>query len=479
MSETATLVNPVSAAQLKSRNQEPTHLGGSSFDDIGGTEVNSEPNTVKVDATKGVTTDTSIPKSVPAEPTHLKGVSEGDEDDVKVKFDEEDDDEAKLDEADDLDKAIKEALNDKPIDVKVNEEDDDDEDDEKKAVSEAADEDDDEKKAVAEGEDVVDRDPRSIPVKVSEEDDEKPEFLKGNKDKKVDEEADEDDEDKKKVDEADEGKPWDKKKVEEDDEDEDKPKKAVSEAVNIRVKMPEAAIFESAGFNAKQQKKVATLFESAIKVTTRQVTKKLNEAYKIRTARRIAESEQKLTDRLNTYLSVVVEQWVEDNRVNIRTSLRADLAENFLDGLQGLFKEHYIDVPESKVDVVETLTTELDELKAQINEQSASNLKLRRLAEAANKKRIVAEFARNMSETQAAKLAKLAENTDYVDAKDFREKLGMLKESYFGAPDGKSDIQAARLPEEDVQVVTEAKSGVKSEADEVVAAISRQVKSNW
>jgi len=449
------IVNPVSAAQLKPRNQEPTHLGGSSFEDIGGTELNAKPNTAKV-AVKGVTTDTTIPRSVAAEPTHLKGVSEGEEadDDVKVKFDEEDDDEAKLDEADDLDKAIKEALNDKPIDVKVNEEDDE--------------EDEDEKKAVSEGEDVVERDPRSVPVKegkddedaVTEDDDEKPEFLKGNKDK-VDEEADEDE---KKVD-------------EEADEDEDE-KKAVSEAVNIRVKMPEAALFESAGFNAKQQKKVATLFESAIKVTTRQVTEKLNEAYKIRTERRIAESERKLTERLNTYLSVVVEQWVEDNRVDVRKSLRSDLAENFLDGLQSLFKEHYIDVPESKVDVVETLTTEVDELKAQINEQASSNLKLRRLAEAANKKRIIAEFARNMSETQAAKLAKLAENTDYVDATDFREKLGMLKESYFGVSDSKSDLQSGRLPEEDVQIVTEEKSGVKSEADAVADAISRQVKSD-
>ena len=464
------IVNPVSAAQLKPRNQEPTHLGGSSFEDIGGTELNAKPNTAKV-AVKGVTTDTTIPKSVAAEPTHLKGVSEGEEadDDVKVKFDEEDDDETKLDEADDLDKAIKEALHDKPIDVKVNEEDDE--------------EDEDEKKAVSEGEDVVERDPRSVPVKegkddeddvtedddekpaflkkkIDEADDEKPEFLKGNKDK-VDEEADEDE---KKVD-------------EEDDEDEDE-KKAVSEAVNIRVKMPEAALFESAGFNAKQQKKVATLFESAIKVTTRQVTTKLNEAYKIRTERRIAESERKLTERLNTYLSVVVEQWVEDNRVDVRKSLRSDLAENFLDGLQSLFKEHYIDVPESKVDVVETLTTEVDELKAQINEQASSNLKLRRLAEAANKKRIIAEFARNMSETQAAKLAKLAENTDYVDATDFREKLGMLKESYFGVSDSKSDLQSGRLPEEDVQIVTEEKSGVKSEADAVADAISRQVKSD-
>jgi hypothetical protein len=135
-------------------------------------------------------------------------------------------------------------------------------------------------------------------------------------------------------------------------------------------------------------------------------------------------------------------------------------------------------VPESKVDVVEKLTTEVDELKAQINEQASSNLKLRRLAEAANKKRIIAEFARNMSETQAAKLAKLAENTDYVDATDFREKLGMLKESYFGVSDSKSDLQSGRLPEEDVQIVTEEKSGVKSEADAVADAISRQVKSD-
>jgi hypothetical protein len=125
--------------------------------------------------------------------------------------------------------------------------------------------------------------------------------------------------------------------------------------------------------------------------------------------------------------------------------------------------------------VVETLTKEVETLKGKLNESASSNLKLRRLAEAANKKRIVAEFARNMSETQAVKLAKLAENTEYVDAKDFREKLGMLKESYFG---GKSDVKGQRLPEEDVQVVKE-ESRVKSEADEVAAAISRQVKSSW
>ena len=103
------LVNPVSAAQLKPRNQEPTHLGGASYDDIGGTDTNAEPNTAKVDAEKSVKTDTTIPKSVPAEPSHLKAATSNipEEADVKVKFsEEEDDDEKKLDEADDLDKEI-------------------------------------------------------------------------------------------------------------------------------------------------------------------------------------------------------------------------------------------------------------------------------------------------------------------------------------------------------------------------------------
>ena len=433
------LVNPVSAAQLKPRNQEPTHLGGASYDDIGGTQMNAEPNTAKVDAEKSVKTDTTIPKSVPAEKSHLKAAASNiaeEDDDVKVKFNEEDDDK-KLDEADDLDKALDEAMDDKPIDVK--EEDDKDDmkeeaDDDKEKMSEEADDD----------------------KKMDEEadDDKKDMSEEADDEKKMDEEADDD------------------KKMDEEADDE---KKEVSESVRIKIRMPKTNIFESAGFNTKQQKQVAALFESAIKDTARDISVKLNEAYKARTARKIAESEQKLTDRLNTYLSVVTEQWMEDNRVAVRQNLRTELSENFLKGLQSLFKEHYIDVPDSKVDVVETLTQEVEALKSKLNESASSNLKLRRLAEAANKKRIVAEFARNMSETQAVKLAKLAENTEYVDAKDFREKLSMLKESYFG---GKSESQVQRLPEEDVQVVKE-QTGVKSEADAVADVISRSVRSNW
>ena len=442
------LVNPVSAAQLSPRNQEPTHLSGE-HDDLG------DATDSKLDYAGKLKTDTSVPRSVPAEPTHLKTeddeedleVVENDEDPEAVAVDEhdagaDDDDEVEIEfdgdrkdeDVDDLDKAIDELATLPVTEITVSEAEDD--DDEKKVDE---DDDDDEKKVNEAGLDPDDLRPPP-----------------GRKDKEVDDGGlDENDDD-------------DKKKVDEDDDEED-----LKESLKISIKMPKASLFESAGFNVKQQKKVASIFESAIKSTTRQVGKQIHEHYSKVHKKRLAEHRQLIENRLNTYLDVVVEEWVEPNRLAVRSSLRTELSENFLNGLQKLFTEHYIDVPESKTDVVKSLTQHVETLKRQVNEQYTEKLKLHRLAETANKKRIVATFARDMSESQAGKLEKLAEDTQYVNANDFREKLSMLKESYFE----KQPSRATRLPEENVQEVTE--TGVaKGEADMVADAITRQAKSS-
>ena len=428
------LVNPVSAAQLSPRNSEPTNLKGGSYDELG------DATDAKLNYAGSLKTDSSIPRAVGAEPTHLTGVTEDDEDPEKVNEADEVEvefgDKKKDESVDDLDKAIDELANLPVTEIYVSEADDD-EDDEKKDVTEA-DEDDDEKKNVDEAE---------------EDDDEK---------KDVNEDEDEDAEAK------------EKKDINAVlDREADDEKKDMKESLKISIKMPKASLFESAGFNVKQQKKVASIFESAIKDTTRQVSKQIHEHYRKVHARRLAESQRLIENRLNTYLDVVVEEWVKTNQVAVRTSLRTELSENFLTGLQKLFKEHYIDVPTSKVNVVKSLTQQVETLKRQVNEQYTEKLKLRQLAETANKKRIVATFARDMSEAQAGKLEKLAEDTQYVNAKDFREKLTMLKESYFEKPTSR----ATRLPEENVQEVTEPR-GAKGEADLVADAITRQVKSS-
>ena len=440
------LVNPATAAQLSPRNQEPTHLSGGEREDLG------DATDKKLDYAGKLKTDTSVPRSVPAEPTHLKteddeeevdvvehddedpeavaAVTEQDaEDEVEIEFDGEKNNE----DVDDLDKAIDELATLPVTEITVTEADDDDE----KKVDE--DDDDDEKKVNEAGLDPDDLRPPP-----------------GRKDKEVDDGGlDENDDD-------------DKKKVDEDDDEED-----LKESLKISIKMPKASLFESAGFNVKQQKKVASIFESAIKSTTRQVGKQIHEHYSKVHKKRLAEHRQLIENRLNTYLDVVVEEWVETNRPAVRSSLRTELSENFLNGLQQLFTEHYIDVPESKTDVVKSLTQHVETLKRQVNEQYTEKLKLHRLAETANKKRIVATFARDMSESQAGKLEKLAEDTQYVNANDFREKLSMLKERYFE----KQPSRATRLPEENVPEVTE-RGVAKGEADLVADAITRQAKSS-
>ena len=457
------VVNQASAAQLKSRNAEPAkHVDGQSYTDIGGRSWDGPagPDSYKVDGAKGVSKDTSIPASVGAEPSHLTGksVSEDDEpDEVEVEFD----GEKKNEDVDDLDKALDEAdLPDDEVKVDVKESDDDDEDDVK--------EDDDEEDTKSEefnfdkkkDDDVKESDDEDDVKEDDDEEDTKSEEF--NFDKK----KDDDDEDVKESDDK------DKDDVTEED---DEKKDDLKESLKLSIKMPKKALFESAGFSVKQQKRAAAIFESAVKQTTRQAAKQIHEHYSKLLAKHKANANRLLESRLNTYLDVVIEEWMTSNKVAVRQTLRSEMVENFMNGLQTLFTEHYIDVPTSKINVVEALTRENDALKTQLTEETSQKLKMRRLAEAANKKRIVAEFARNLSEAQAAKLEKLAEETDYVSAKDFREKLSMLKESYFAR---KADV--SRLPDDDVTVISEtSRKSSKTEIDMVEDAIARQAKSDW
>lgn len=452
------LVNPVSAAQLSPRNQEPTHLSGGEREELG------DATDGKLDYAGSLTTDTSVPRSVPAEPTHLK--TEDDEEEVDVVENDEDpeavnehDDEVEVEfdgdkkneSVDDLDKAIDELATLPVTDIQVNEaevneaKDDDDE----KKVDEN--DDDDEKEVNEAVWPAVDGEVNEAELNEAGMDPEGLRPTPGRKDKEHDDGG-----------------------LDENDEKKDDDEEELEESLKISIEMPKADLFESAGFNVKQQKKVTAIFESAIKNTTRQIGKQVHEHYSKVHEKRLAEHQQLMEERLNTYLDVVVEEWVETNRPAVRSSLRTELSENFLNGLQKLFTEHYIDVPESKTDVVKSLTQHVETLKRQVNEQYTEKLKLHRLAETANKKRIVATFARDMSESQAEKLEKLAEDTQYVNANDFREKLSMLKESYFE----KQPSRATRLPEENVQEVTETGGVAKGEADMVADAITRQAKSS-
>ena len=479
----ADLVNDTAKRQLSPKNSEPSHLKGGGYDVLGGPTWDNKggEDAYKIDAAKGMGTDTSIPKATGPEKSHLPTASE----DVDVKFDGDED------EVDDLDKELDKFEEVEPVDVDI--EVDDDDEDEKKEVKEEAETDEhpypglktsDSEKL---GEEDGDGDEDDFPFKkkgkkVEEEDSLGDPELSDSKIKGAAkaaglpiEEDDETDEhpypglkksDSEKLAEDDEEFPFKKK-----DEDE-----KVEESVKVRIKLPNAKLFESVNMAPKTQKKVAVVFEQAIRETTKQVASQIHAHYKKLHESRLAKRDAAMAKKMDDYLSYVVEEWMKANRPVIRQSLRTQLAEEFLNGLQSLFKEHYIDVPDSKVDVLEKLTSQNAKLKSSLNEQHAQKLKLRRLAEQANKARIVAEFARGMSEVSAAKLHKLAEDTQYTSAKDFREKLSMLRESYFPKPSPK----VQQLPEENIQdePSKSSKKGIDPDVNAIANILSQQATSS-
>lgn len=429
----------VQDSQLAARNAEPTHLKNDAKADLGGAN-NSALNSVKIDAENGITTDTSIPKAVGPEPSHLKSVSENtDDDNPDMTFDDDDD----VSSTDDLDEALDLAFEAVEIEVGSKKDDDDDNDDDKK------DDNADDKKVVKEDETIV--------VKDDDKDDKK-------------------DDAKKPAPAADDKKPNPFAKK-----DDDKTKVA-SEAFKIHIKLPKGNLFESVGMSAKAQKAAGVIFETTMKDIAKQLNEQFHAHYKGLFEAKVAKHEAVLAKQVDAYLNYVVEEWVKTNKVAVRTSLRSQLSDSFLDGLQKLFKEHYVDVPESKVDLVKQLTEKVETLTKTLNEQTAKTIAVRKLAETANKARIVMDFARKnkLSEAQVAKFEKLAEDIAYTNAKEYREKLAMLKESYFTEQAKKPEL--TRLPEE---TLTEEKKDTKPassgdpDIDFIAATLSRQAKQVW
>jgi hypothetical protein len=492
----ADLVNDTGKRNLSVKNQEPTHLSMASHDDLGGTTIDAQPNGVKIDASKGVKgRDTTVKGSGQlSEPSHLKaaGQDELDTDPVEVNFGSEED--VKTDKIDEALDAFEE------VEIEVGGGDDDDEDDKDKkdevkeeASAESEGNTNPTPKEKAEAEAAMNSGPNKETGNnaVNEEDEsELPPWLQKKSEKKDDLKEDEeiviksggDDKDKKDDGEKKEN-PFAKKDDGEKKENPFAKKDEVkSESVKVRVDLPKSNLFESVGLTKAAQKKVGTLFESAIKDVTIQVSKQLHKHYKSLHESKVTALRESMAKQMDQYLDYVVEEWMKTNRVAVRKSLRTQMAEEFLDGLHKLFKEHYIDIPDSKVDVVKALTEQVTGLKKSLNEEHTKKMQLRDLAHAANKARIVSDFVREskMSEAQALKFVKLAEGVSYTKAKDFREKLGVLRESYITADGkGKKTLTEQHLPEEAV-VVEETAKGTKSsgdpDIDAIASAISRQAK---
>ena len=192
-----------------------------------------------------------------------------------------------------------------------------------------------------------------------------------------------------------------------------------------------ALVNEEATLSDDFKSKAETIFEAAINAKVNAEIDRLEEKYNEEVSEEIEATKKDLVEKVDSYLNYVVEGWMEDNKLAIQNGLRTEIAEDFMNKLKDLFTESHIQVPEDKVDMVDELADNVEELEAQLNDSTERSIKMAEELEGYKREFIIREASKDLAETQVEKLKGLAENVDFEDEETFAQKVAQLKESYF------------------------------------------------
>jgi hypothetical protein len=208
------------------------------------------------------------------------------------------------------------------------------------------------------------------------------------------------------------------------------------------------ALLEGEDLSEEFQEKARTIFEAAIKAKVSEIKEELQSTYETALLEEVQFIKTELTERVDSYLEYVADEWVHENQLAIEKGLKSEMTESFLQGMKQLFEDHYVSIPEDRYDVLESMVDKLDEMEGKLNEQIEKNVALnRRLAESVADV-IFAEVSEGLALSQRDKLASLAENVEFDSEANYREKLVTLRESYFPSNAGTQKEFTENLSEE-------------------------------
>ncbi len=231
----------------------------------------------------------------------------------------------------------------------------------------------------------------------------------------------EDDEDE---DEDEKGKKKNKKEEdEEDDEDEMKEEYDIEEDVN--------ALLAGEDLSEEFQEKARTIFEAALRSKVSEIKESLEEQYSNVLAEEVEEIKTELAERVDSYLEYVADEWISENTLAVEQGLKTEMTESFLQGMRGLFEEHYVTIPEEKYNVLESMVEKLDDMETKLNEQIEKNISLNKRLSESVADGIFEQVSEGLADTQKDKLASLSESVEFESEIEYREKLETLRESYF------------------------------------------------
>jgi hypothetical protein len=177
--------------------------------------------------------------------------------------------------------------------------------------------------------------------------------------------------------------------------------------------------------------KAATIFEAAVKSRVRSEIERIQEEIYSETSQEVDVYKDELTEKVDTYLNYVVEEWTKENELAIERGLKGEIAEDFISGLKQLFEDHYIDVPDEKYNVLEAQSEKISELEDKLNEAIQKSVDLTSFNSTLVREQVISEVSEDLADTEIEKFKSLTQDVDFGDEDSFREKLDTLKENYF------------------------------------------------
>ena len=216
-----------------------------------------------------------------------------------------------------------------------------------------------------------------------------------------------------------------------------------AESVQIDVKQDVEALVQGEELSDEFKSKAATIFEAAVHAkVVNELNKRiedLEKEYQEEAEIQTEEFRKSMTEKVDGYLNYVVEEWMGENELAVEKGIRSELVEDFMSGLKNLFQEHYIDIPEEKVDLVDDLFSKVEELENKLNEQTTKNIDLTKSISEYKKEETVDTVCEDLTDTQSEKVKELAKGVEYEDESQYKGKLEMIVENYFPTAQVKSE----------------------------------------
>ncbi len=264
----------------------------------------------------------------------------------------------------------------------------------------------------------------------------------------------------------------DEEEDEDEDEDEKEESKKVKESIDQKIEDLDVsgdveALVQGEELSEEFKAKAATIFESAIKSKVRSELEKIQEENDEQMKELAETSMTSMVEKVDDYLSYVVEQWMTENELAIERGLKGEIAEDFISGLKGLFEDHYIDVPDEKYDILEANLTKIEELEDKLNKQMEENVQLKKAKGELVKESMIADVADGMTDTETEKFQSLVDDVEFSDEDSYTEKLQVIKESYFGT--GKVEVK-------ETETLTEEGSEETVEVSNTMAGYMKAIK---